>query len=244
MSNGSGTTTGKLQDGGLDCSAGDFCGRNRIWLRDGTLLCGTILSPRSGWSAPRLITPRRRQRTRSLADVSQSKPAKLTGRNRVKPRLHIHQTFVDGFAFGETQPARSPKDGSLEVQHCGDNVPRSFAHWDDFQACARSQRSRLRLESLFRRFTRAGATEVIVPDIYRRQSSRTEFSDCLLVQLPKSADRKLKVTAFAKVCATQLRTRSSSARFSLMTAILARAICIFRSLNSEDGEAISRLIHR
>ena len=38
---------GKLQ---IEVSTvhGEFCGRNRIWLRDGTLLYGTILSPRAG----------------------------------------------------------------------------------------------------------------------------------------------------------------------------------------------------
>lgn len=178
---------GKLQ---MEVSTvrGEFTGRNRIWLRDGTLLAerfyleGRVVSAATYRAAM--------SKDKSLPKF-RGKPAKLTGRNCVKP-IHIHRVFVDSLL---------EKPGSNEARKwltkkSGDKTGRSLGRFKRENDAAKF------VEQLYD----VGAVEVIVPDIYRSKK-RDQFADCLLVQLPKnSAKRK----AIRKACA-QLRTRKLGA---------------------------------
>ena len=83
----------------------------------------------------------------------------------------------------------------------GDNTARSLGRFKPALDAAKCQTGKF-VQALYQ----AGATEVIVPDIYRNKA-RDQFSDCLLVRLPKSAAKR---QAIRKVCA-QLRTRKLGA---------------------------------
>jgi len=163
---------------------GEFCGRNRIWLRDGTLLserfylAGRVVSAEEyGAVAAKLNTlPKFR-----------GKPAKP----RVKP-LHIHRVFVDSLLEKHNQrEARK-----WLAKKASDTTARSLGRFKRESMAAKF------VEELYK----AGASEVIVPDIYRNKA-RDRFSDCLLVQLPKIAAKR---KAIRQVCA-QLRTRKLGA---------------------------------
>jgi len=167
---------------------GDFCGRNRIWLRDGTLLTERFYLHGLAVSAE---TYRAAAAKEKALPKFRGKPAKLTGKNRVKP-LHIHRVFVASLL--EKRNQREAR--KWLTKRTGDQTARSLG--------------RFKRESDTAKFVQAlceaGAVEVIVPDIYRNKA-RDQFADCLLVQLPKSAAKR---KAIRKVCA-QLRTRKLGA---------------------------------
>ena len=167
---------------------GEFSGRNRIWLRDGTLLSERFYLVGHVVSA---------EKYRAVAAQFKAlpkfrgKPANLTGKHRVKP-LHIHRVFVDSLLEKHNQrEARK-----WLAKKTGDKTLRSLGRFKRENDAAKF------VEALYQ----AGAVEVIVPDIYRNKA-RERFSDCLLVQLPKSAAKR---KAIRKVCA-QLRTRKLGA---------------------------------
>jgi hypothetical protein len=174
---------GKLQ---IEVSTvhGEFCGRNRIWLRDGTLLTERFYLHGLAVSAEAYRAVAAKDKT---LPRFRGKPARLTGKNRVKP-LHIHRVFVDSLLAKRNQcEARK-----WLAKKAGDQTPRSLGRFKRESDAAKF------VEALYQ----AGAVEVIAPDIYRNKA-RDQFADCLLVQLPKNAAKR---EAVRQVCG-QLRTR-------------------------------------
>jgi hypothetical protein len=178
---------GKLQ---IEVSTvrGDFCGRNRIWLRDGTLLTERFYLHGLAVNAETYRAAAAKDKT--LPKFS-GQPAKLTAKNRVKP-LHIHRVFVDSLL--EKRNQREAR--KWLTKKTGDQTARSLGRFKHENNATKF------IEALYQ----AGAVEVIAPDIYRNKA-RDKFSDCLLVQLPKSAAKRKTIR---KVCA-QLRTRKLGA---------------------------------
>ena len=159
---------------------GDFSGRNRIWLRDGTLLSERFYLVGHVVSA---------EKYREVAAKFKALP-KFRGqpaKPRVKP-LHIHRVFVDSLL--EKRNRREAR--KWLTKKTGDKTARSLGRFKREKDAAKF------VEAL----CEAGAVEVIVPDIYRNKAL-DQFSDCLLVQLPRSAAKR---KAIREVC-TQLRTR-------------------------------------
>lgn len=167
---------------------GEFSGRNRMWLRDGTLLSerfylhGQVVSADAYHEAT--------AKDKSLPQF-RGKPAKLPPKNRTTEK-HILKVFVRSLL---EKPNCSDSRKWL-AKKTGDKAARSLGRFKRENDAAKF------VEALYQ----AGAVEVIVPDIYRNKA-RDQFSDCLLVQLPKSAAKR---QAIRKVCA-QLRTRKLGA---------------------------------
>lgn len=174
---------GKLQ---IEVSTvhGEFCGRNRIWLRDGTLLTERFYLHGLAVSAETYRAAAAKDKT---LPTFRGKPAKLTGKNRVKP-LHIHRVFVNSLL--EKRNQREAR--KWLAKKTSDPTARSLGRFK------RENDAGKFVEALYQ----AGAVEVIAPDIYRNKA-RDQFADCLLVQLPKNAARR---KAVRQVCG-QLRTR-------------------------------------
>ena len=174
---------GKLQ---IEVSTvrGEFSGRNRMWLRDGTLhserfyLRGQVVSA----DAYRDATAK----DKSLPKF-RGKPAKLLPKNHTTEK-HILKVF----ALSLLEKANRSEARKWLAKKAGDNTVRSLGRFKREGDAAKF------VQTLYQ----AGAVEVIVPDIYRNKA-RDQFSDCLLVQLPKSAAKRKTIR---KVCA-QLRTR-------------------------------------
>jgi hypothetical protein len=163
---------------------GEFCGRNRIWLRDGTLLTERFYLHGLAVSAEGYRTAAAKDKT---LPRFRGKPAKLTGKNRVKP-LHIHRVFV-----GSLLEKRNQREARKWLaKKTGDQTARSLGRFKRENDAAKF------VEALYR----AGAVEVIAADHYRNKA-RDQFADCLLVQLPKNAARR---KAVRQVCG-QVRTR-------------------------------------
>ena len=167
---------------------GDFSGRNRIWLRDGTLLTERFYLHGLAVSAE---TYRAAAAKDKALPKFRGKPAKLTGKNRVKP-LHIHRVFVDSLL--EKRSQREAR--KWLAKKTGDKTARSLGRFK------RENDATKFVEALYQ----TGAVEVIVPDICRNKA-RDQFADCLLVQLPTSAAKR---KAIREVC-LQLRTRKLGA---------------------------------
>ena len=174
---------GKLQMEILSI-CGEFSGRNRIWLRDGTLLSERFYIVGHVVSAEKYHEVA--AKFKALPKF-RGKPAKPL----VKP-LHIHRVFVDSLLEKRNQR----ESRKWLAKKTGDQTTRSLGRFKSESLAANF------VEALYQ----AGAVEVIAPDIYRNQA-RDQFSDCLLVQLPKSAAKR---KAIRQVCA-QLRTRKLGA---------------------------------
>ncbi len=172
---------------------GDFCGRNRIWLRDGTLLAERFYLHGLAVSAETYRAAAAKDKT---LPKFRAKPAKWTGKNRVKP-LHIHRAFVDSLLEKRNQR----EAWKWLAKKSGDKTARSLGRFKPARDATKCETGKF-VEELYQ----AGAVEVIVPDIYRNKA-RDQFSDCLLVQLPRSAAKR---KAIREVCA-QLRTRKLGA---------------------------------
>jgi hypothetical protein len=186
--NGTGIQRGWHDNGKLQIEVstvgGDFCGRNRIWLRDGTLLTERFYLHGLAVSAE---TYRAATANGNMLPRFRGKPARLTGKNRVKP-LHIHRVFVDSLLEKHNQrEARK-----WLAKKTGDQTARSLGRFKRENDAAKF------VEALYQ----AGAVEVIAPDIYRNKA-RDQFTDSLLVQLPKNTAKR---KAVRHVCG-QLRTR-------------------------------------
>lgn len=178
---------GKLQ---MEVSTvrGEFSGRNRIWLRDGTLLSERFCLRGETVSA-------NAYREATAKDKSlpkfRGKPAKLPPKSRTTEK-HILKVFVRSLL---QKPNRSEARKWL-AKKTGDQTARSLGRFKRENDAAKF------VAALYQ----AGAVEVVVPDIYRNQA-RDQFADCLLVQLPKSAAKR---KAIRKVCG-QLRARDLGA---------------------------------
>lgn len=178
---------GKLQ---MEVSTvrGEFSGRNRMWLRDGTLLSerfylrGQVVSA----DAYREATAK----DKSLPTF-RGKPAKLPPKNRITEK-NILKVFVRSL---------------LEKPNCSEARKWLTKKTGDKTACLLGRFKRENDAAKFiEELYQAGAVEVIVSDIYCNKA-RDQFSDCLLVQLPKSAAKR---KAIRKIC-VQLRTRKLGA---------------------------------
>lgn len=167
---------------------GEFCGRNRIWLRDGTLLSerfylhGRVVSANEyrEAAAEDKTLPRFR-----------GAPAKVPPKNGVMEQ-HIFRVFIESLL---EKPKHSEARSWLH-RNGGPKVGHSLGRFK------RERDAENFIEALYH----AGAAKVIAPDIYEGKRG-DQFADCLLVRLPKSpAKRK----AVRQVCA-QLRRRDLGA---------------------------------
>ena len=169
----------------LSTVRGEFCGRSRSWLSDGTLLSDDI------YLRGKLVSA-----DEYRAAVAKDKALPRLGRvaKALKPvsEKHIHRVFVAGLL---AKPNRFEARAWLEARSA-DNPARSLG--------------RFKRESDAAKFVAAlydaGATEVIVPDVYRSEKG-DEFADALLVRMPKSLPKR---KAIRTVCA-QLQKRKLGA---------------------------------
>lgn len=165
---------------------GEFCGRSRSWLSDGTLLSDDI------YLRGKIVSV---DEYRAAAAKDKSLP-KL-GRAAVKAakpvsEKHIHRVFVTALL---SKPNRFEARTWLEGKHA-ERSARSLGRFKRESDAAKF------IATLYD----AGATEVIVSDVYRSKDGDL-FADGLLVRLPKApAKRK----AIRKVC-TQLQKRKLGA---------------------------------
>lgn len=170
----------------LSTVRGEFCGRSRSWLSDGTLLSDDI------YLRGKLVSAGE-YRAAAVKDKSLPKLVRATAK-AVKPvsEKHIHRVFV---------AALLAKPNRFEART-----------WLEGKRAERSARSlgRFKRESDAARFVAAlcdaGATEVIVPDVYSNKAGE-QFADSLLVRLPKAPARR---KAIRRVCA-QLHERKLGA---------------------------------
>lgn len=169
---------------------GRFFGRNRIWLRDGTLISenfcldGRNVTPdeyRAAASQDRRL-PRFR-----------GKPDKVLAEGLAKEK-RLHRVFVAGLL---EKPNRREARAWLR-KTVGDKTARSLGQFKREADAARF------VEELYR----SSAREVIVPDIYDNKSG-DQFADGLLVRLPKDATKR---TAIRKVCAQLQKKRLGAAQ--------------------------------
>ena len=166
---------------------GEFSGRYRLWLNDGKLMSEDI------YLHGRPVTAEAYRAARSQRQiVAQAWPAKPASpcRTRSPPR----NTSI-GFLSARFWRRRiAPKRGSGSKA-----AARPCARSDDSSARATPLKF---VEALYK----AGATEVIAPDIYAGKAG-DQFADCLLVKLPGIAAKR---KAIRKVCA-QLSKRKLGA---------------------------------
>ena len=170
----------------ISTARGEFCGRSRSWLSDGTLLSDQI------YLRGRLVSADE-YRTAASKDKGLPKLGRVAAK-AMKPvtEEHIYRAFI---------AAMLAKPNRFEA--CA---------WLDGKRTDRAVRSlgRFKRESDAAKFIAtlydAGATKVIVPDVYRSKDGDL-FADGLLVRLPKApAKRK----AIRKVC-DQLQKRKLGA---------------------------------
>ena len=163
---------------------GEFSGRNRIWLRDGTLLSerfylrGRVVSAAAYREAA--------AKDRSLPRF-RGKPAKLLPKSRTTEK-HILKVFV----LSLLEKANRSEARKWLAKKASDKTARSLGGFKRESDAAKF------VKVLYQ----AGAVEVIVPDIYGNKAD-DQFSDGLLVRLPKSAAKR---KAIRQAC-LPLRTR-------------------------------------
>jgi hypothetical protein len=151
-------------------AGGKFYGRNRYWLRDGMLISDEILLDGRPVSAS----------TYRQAAAKDSRLPKLIGSTPVKSpsktralEKHIFGVFVSGLLKKHIQVE------AREWLKSSGKTTRSLGRF-------KSIRSALKfVEELYQ----AGAVQVIAPDVYEGKHG-SQFSDNLLVQLPKSASQR------------------------------------------------------
>ena len=170
---------------------GEFFGRNRIWLGDGTLISercylrGRVLSPEKYRDAA--------ARDRTLPR-HKGKPAKLPAADTAARQRRIHRVATTWLL---RKPNRFEALAWLRKE-AGGKANRSLGRFRNARDGAKSQAAKF-VEDLYR----AGATKVIVPDVYRNKVG-DEFADALLVRLPKVAQKR---NAIRMVCAQLKRRR-------------------------------------
>ena len=167
---------------------GEFCGRNRIWLRDGTLLSERFYDHGRAVSAD---TYRAAAKNGKVFPKLRGAPAKLPLK-ALATRKHIYRVFVSSLL---EKPNRCEARTWLTTK-AGDMTARSLGGF-------KRERDAVKLiEVLYK----AGATKVIVPDIYENKTA-DQFADCFLVRLPKDMTKR---KAVRQVCA-KLRRRKLGA---------------------------------
>jgi hypothetical protein len=162
---------------------GDFSGRYRLWLHDGKLMSEEI------YLNGRPVTA---EEYRAACTKDKSLP-KLTGKagkplpNTVATEMHIHEVFVRSLL------AQKNRGEVRKWLASGGKATRSLGRFKRVSDALKF------VEALHR----AGATEVITPDIYAGKAG-DQFADCLLVKLPGIAAKR---KAVRKVCAQLSRRK-------------------------------------
>jgi MORN repeat protein len=172
---------------------GEFSGRNRIWLRDGTLLSERFYLNGRAVSADMY---REAAANDKALPKFRGKPAKVPPNDHATER-RIHRLFVGSVLHKRD---RSEARRWLQTQN-GDQTGRSLGRFKPARDAARSETGRF-VNELYS----AGATAVIVPDIYRDKAGK-QYADSLVVRLPRNAAKR---KAIRKVCA-QLGKRNLGA---------------------------------
>ncbi len=155
---------------------GVFCGRNRLWLRDGTLLSEHFYLRGKDVSADEYRSAAKLDRTlpRLRGRVGKPLPEGTARRQR------IHGVFVRGLLG---KPNRS--EAAQWLRSKADDKTRRF-----LGRFKREVDAAKFVEALYQ----AGAAEVIVPDIYHDKRGN-QFADALVVRLPKSPAQRRAVRA-------------------------------------------------
>ena len=161
-----------------------FCGRNRLWLRDGSLLSERFYLQGKQVTAEQYRAAAKADPTLPQFRERAGKPLP-PGPEREQ---RIQRTFVRGLLG---RPTRVEARKWLQRDEA-DRTRRSLGRFK------READAAIFVEALYQ----AGATEVIVPDIDADKRGN-QFSDGLLVKLPKSPERR---RAVRKSCG-QLRQR-------------------------------------
>lgn len=161
--------------------AGQFCGRGRTWLRDGTLVVEDVTL------FNRKVTPAQYRR----ASVKDARLPKLRGRigkppiqNRAQEQ-HTYQVFI-GWQL--------KKRGRVEARDWLKPVDKKKRTLGRFKPVSTAVKFMAELYQ-------AGAVKVIAPEIYHNKRG-DQFADCLLVQLPKN---NLERKAIRAVCVRFLK---------------------------------------
>jgi hypothetical protein len=161
---------------------GDFSGRYRLWLHDGALMSEEIYLHGRPVTAEDYRAARTKDKSLPKLTGKSGKPLPDT----VATEKRIHQVFVR----------------SLLTQK---NLAET-RDWLQGNGSAARSLGRFKRESDALKFIeilyKAGATEVIAPDIHAGKSGG-QFADCLLVKLPKIAPKR---KAIRKIC-SQLSRR-------------------------------------
>ncbi len=155
---------------------GKFCGRSRMWLRDGTLITDEVLL------FGRPVTP---NQYRKAAAKDQRFP-KLRGRigkpplNHRAMKRHAYEVFISRLM------SKRNRCEARAWLNAGNKTSRSLGNFK------RATDALKFIEELYQ----ACAVQVIAPDIYRNQRG-DQFADGLIVELPKNAAKR---KAIRKVC--------------------------------------------
>jgi hypothetical protein len=165
---------------------GDFSGRYRLWLHDGALMSEEVYLHGRPVSDEEYRAARAKDKSLPKLTGKAGKPLPKS----VATEKHVHQVFVHSLL------ARKDRVEAGEWLENGGNAARSLGRFKRVSDALKF------VESLYK----AGATEVIVPDIYTSKTG-DQFADCLLVKLPGIA---VKRKAIRKVCA-QLSKRKLGA---------------------------------
>src|ERR1035438_8440092 len=156
---------------------GDFSGRYRLWLHDGALMSEEINLHGRPVTAEEYRAARAKDKSLPMLNGETVMPFPKT----VATEKHIHEVFVRSLL---AQKNHAEVRKWLES---GGNAVRSLGRFK------RESDALKFVQALYK----AGATEVIAPDIYAGKTG-DQFADCLLVKLPGIAAKR---KAIRKVCA-------------------------------------------
>jgi antitoxin component YwqK of YwqJK toxin-antitoxin module len=165
---------------------GDFSGRYRLWLHDGALMSEEINLHGRPVTAEEYRAARAKDKSLPMLNGETVMPLPKT----VATEKHIHEVFVRSLL------AQKNRAGMRKWLESGGNAARSLGRFKRVSDALKF------VEALYK----AGATEVIAPDIYASKTG-DQFADCLLVKLPKIAPKR---KAVRKVC-SQLPKRKLGA---------------------------------
>jgi len=157
--------------------AGQFCGRSRTWLRDGTLSSDEVLLFNHE------VTPDQYRK----AVAKDARLPKLTGRVG-KPVVRTRQIEQRSYRLFVSCLLAKPHCSEVRTWLKTDNqIKRTLGRFNRASAAVKF------VEGLYQ----AGAVKVMAPDIYHNKRG-DQFADCLLVQLPKAANQRKAIRA---ICA-------------------------------------------
>jgi hypothetical protein len=165
---------------------GDFSGRYRLWLHDGALMSEEINLHGRPVTAGEYRAARAKDKSLPMLNGETGMPLPKT----VATEKHIHEVFVRSLL------AQKNRAEAGEWLESGGKAARSLGRFK------RKADALIFVEALYK----AGATEVIAPDIYASKTG-DQFADCLLVKLPGIAAKR---KVIRKVC-SQLSKRKLGA---------------------------------